>query len=248
MSNLARAASPRTTLRASSASSFPRIAANATNGNLYIVYNQGPPGPTAPAGGYQGSDHFIPPDSHVYFQRSLDDGETWSTPKLVNDNTIKPGVQLVQTRHPDISVAPNGRVDVVWEDRRHWYQGPGERMCIHTHAFCDDARLGDTYYAYSIDNGGSFSKDRRISDQSHNNDVGYDYRFATYWAVGPQVVPMGNDELLVSWMDSREGSWNTDNQDIYLANVNHAASSAVPQARVDQSDPIAMSVALSRLG
>ena len=39
----------------------------------------------------------------------------------------------VQTRHPNIEVAPNGRVDIVWQDRRHWYQGPGERNCVHTH-------------------------------------------------------------------------------------------------------------------
>ncbi len=248
VTNLARSSSMRTQPLAATASSFPRMAVSKTNGNVYMVYNQGPPGPTEPAGGYQGSDHFIPPDSHVYFQRSTNNGATWSRPKLINDNKIHPGTQIVQTRHPDVSVAPNGRVDIVWEDRRHWYHGPGERVCLHTHAVCDDARLGDTYYAYSTDNGGTFSKDRRISDQSHNNDVGYDYRFATYWAFGPQVVPMGNDELLVAWMDSREGSFNTDNQDIYLANVNHAASSTIPQAKIDQSDPIAMSVAASKLG
>lgn len=246
VTNMARTSGQHTVPAASSASSFPRVAVNGQNGNLYIVYNQGPPGPTAPAGGYQGADHFIPPDSHVYFQRSLDNGATWSTPKLVNDNTIHPGTQIVQTRHPAIAVAPSGRVDIVWEDRRHWYQGPGERTCLHTHLFCDDARLGDTYYAYSNNNGATFSANRRISDHSHNNDTGYDYRFATYWAFGPALAHMGDDDLMVAWMDSRDGSFETDNQDIYLAKVRRGAPATVPQEKIDQPGDVALSLALSK--
>ena len=246
VTNLARSGSSHVTPAPSNASSFPRMDVNKQNGNLYVVYNQQPPGPTAPAGGYTGADHFIPPDSQVWFQRSLDDGTTWSTPKRVNtDYTGKPGTWIHQTRHPDVNVAPNGRVDIVWEDRRHWYQGPGERTCVHTHIFCDDARLGDAYYAYSIDNGGSFTE-RRISDHSHSNDVGYDYRFATYWAFGPQAVALGSDDLLVAWMDSREGSFDTDIQDIYLAKVVRGASSTVPQERIDQPDAVNLSLALSK--
>jgi len=247
VSNLARTSTSHVTPQPSNASSFPRMAVNGSNGNLlYIVYNQSPtPGPT---GTYLGADHFIPPDSAVYFQRSLDGGATWSTPKLINDNItpLKPGTQLVQTRHPNVSVAPNGRIDIVWEDRRHWYQGPGERTCVHTHIFCDDARLGDAYYSFSGDGGATFSPNRRISDHSHNNDTGFDYRFATYWAFGPVSVPLGSDELLVAWMDPREGSFDSDTQDIYLAKVNHAASAAVPQSTVAGGDPVGLSVALSQ--
>jgi putative cell wall-binding protein len=250
VSNLGRPSSSHVTPLSSNSSSFPRLAVSGANGSLlYVVYNQSPnPGPTAPAGGYQGADHFIPPDSAVYFQRSLNGGTTWSTPKLINDNItpIKPGTQIVQTRHPSVSVAPNGRIDIVWEDRRHWYQGPGERTCLHTHLFCDDARLGDAYYAFSGDGGATFSPNRRISDHSHNNDTGFDYRFATYWYFGPVSVPMGSDQLLVAWMDSREGSFDSDNQDIYMAKVNHAASAAVAQSTVDGGDAVGLSVALSQ--
>jgi hypothetical protein len=230
----------------STGSSFPRLAVNGRNGDLYLVYNQGPPGPIAPPGGYRGADHFINPDSHVYFQRSLDHGATWSTPKLIDDTTPHPGSLTVQTRHPTVSVAPNGRVDIVWEDRRHWYQGPGEHDCVHTHLACDDARLGDTYYAYSTDGGRTFSRNIRITDRSHNNDVGYDYRFGTGWAFGPQAVPIGNDQLLVGWMDSRQGSFDSDNQDIYLTKVSFTAPGTIPQTNINQADPVSLSVALSR--
>jgi putative cell wall-binding protein len=244
VTNNARSSSSHVTPLPSTGSSFPRLALNPSNGRLYIVYNQGPPGPT---GTYLGADHFITPDSHVYFQRSLDNGATWSTPRLIDDITSYPGAVTVQTRHPNVTVAPNGRVDIVWQDRRHWYQGPGEHNCIHTHLLCEDARLGDTYYAYSNDGGSTFSANKRISDRSHNNDVGYDYRFGTGWAFGPRAVAIGNNRLLVGWMDSREGSFDSDNQDIYLAKVDFDAPAAVPKTTIQQTDAVALSVALSRV-
>jgi putative cell wall-binding protein len=249
VSNLARSSANHTTPLASTASTFPRMDVNKTNGNLYLVYNQGGNGPTAPAGGYQGTDHFIPPDSGVYFQRSLNNGAAWSPPKKISNLSTSQAIEgtwVHQTRHPDVSVAPNGRVDVVWQDRRHWYMGPGDRVCVHTHVFCEDIRLGDTYLASSTDNGATFGANRRVSDHSFNNDVGFDYRFATYWAFGPQAEPMGNDKLIVGWMDSREGSYDSDNQDVYVAKVDFAAGGAVPQASTDQTDPVALSVALSK--
>ncbi|MCA1707063.1 MAG: cell wall-binding repeat-containing protein, partial [Actinobacteria bacterium] len=220
------------------------------------------PGPTCPApdpcpAGYAGSDHFISPDSDVYFQRSTNFGATWSTPKLINDATPKPGTPITQTRHPEVSVAPNGRVDIAWQDRRHWYQGPDMNAagaqqetnhdCIHTHQPCDEARLGDTYYSFSTDNGATFSADRRITDRSHNNDVGYDYRFGTYWTFGPSIIPLGNSQLMIGWMDSREGNFDNDNQDHYLARVDHNASNTVPQQTFSRSaDGPQFSVDLSR--
>ncbi|MDQ3647812.1 MAG: cell wall-binding repeat-containing protein, partial [Actinomycetota bacterium] len=231
---------------ASTGSSFPRIAVG-PNGNVYIVYNQG----AAPPGGtFTGADHFIPPDSDVYFQRSATRGAQWSTPKLINDATVRPGHEspynppalgrVTQTRHPNVAVAPNGRVHIVWQDRRHWYRG-----CVHTHVICAEARLGDTYWSSSTDNGSSFSANRRISDRSHNNDVGYDYRFGVGWAFGPVVAPQGNNGLIVGWMDSRNGSFETDTQDIFLARVNLNAPATVPQESIQRSDNVTTSVRLS---
>jgi Ca2+-binding RTX toxin-like protein len=236
--------------RPSFGSSFPRMAVDQVSGNLYLVYNQGAAPPGEPPQGFQGAEHFISPDSDVYFQRSTTSGATWSRPKLINEADEKPGHEspynprelgvVTQTRHPDVSVAPNGRVDVVWEDRRHWYRG-----CVHTHQRCVEARLGDTYYAFSSDAGGDFSQNKRINDQSHNNDVGYDYRFGAGWAFGPIAVPLGNSQLLVGWMDAREGNFNNDNMDIYLAKVDHAGSPDIPQESITRSDSAGTSVTLS---
>ena len=77
----------------------------------------------------------------------------------------------------------------------------------------------------------------RVSDHSHNNDVGYDYRFGTGWAFGPQAVTISGDKVLIGWMDSREGGFDTDTQDIYLAKVDFDAPSTVPRSNIDQSGP-----------
>jgi hypothetical protein len=221
------------------ASTFPRLASNPRNGDVYLVYGNGEP-PIVP-GTARAADHFIHPDMDVYFQRSTDDAKTWSSPVRLNlDSPVQ--FEITQTRHPTVSVAPNGRVDVVWQDRRHWYRG-----CTHTHAPCAEARLGDTYLRSSSNEGLSFGAERRITDRSMNNDVGFDYRFGAYWDYGPKSIPLGNNKILVGWMDSRDGNVETDTMGIYLAQVNLKASRNVPVQRVTRTDASDLAVKLSRL-
>ncbi len=129
----------------------------------------------------------------------------------------------------------------MWHDRRHWYRG-----CQHTHEACDEARLGDTYYRWSEDGGASFERERRITHRSINNDVGYDYRFGTYWDYGPRTAYLGDNRLMIGWMDSLFGNVEDDTQDILLAKVNHRASSRIPVTRLVRRDASAVSLALSR--
>lgn len=226
-------------------SSFPRLAIDPKRNDVYLVYGQGPAVPGGRPGHSRAiahaADHFINPDQDVYFQRSTDGGATWSPPRALN--TAPPiQTEITQTRHPWVSVAPNGRVDIVWEDRRHWYRG-----CTNTHVICDEARLGDTYYTYSTNHGASFTRNYRLSDRSSNNDVGFDYRFGTGWAYGPVVVPQGDNGLLVAWMDSRLGNVENDTQDIYLTRVRIGGKGPAPVTRLPRRSPADFSVALSRL-
>ena len=86
----------------------------------------------------------VPDSLDVMFARSTDGGLTWSDPVRINDD---PGTDAWQW-FGTMSVAPNGRIDVVWLDTRN---DPG--------GF--DSEL---YYSYSEDGGFTWSPNERMSD------------------------------------------------------------------------------------
>ncbi|MHC4063592.1 MAG: hypothetical protein ACYSUI_03695 [Planctomycetota bacterium] len=100
-----------------------------THGNVYVLCSVNPPG----------SD---PLD--VMFTRSVDGGLTWSAPKRINDDPPGNGAwQWFGT----MSVAPSGRIDVIWNDTRN----------------TGAVNLSELYYAYSTDGGLSWSENVPVS-------------------------------------------------------------------------------------
>jgi hypothetical protein len=99
-----------------------------SNGNLYVLSSVDPPG----------ND---PLD--VMFARSTDGGLTWSEPVRINDDPNDVAWQWFGT----MSVAPNGRIDVIWNDTRN-------------DLFGFDSEL---YYAYSLDGGVKWSDNVPLS-------------------------------------------------------------------------------------
>lgn len=231
-------------------STFPRIAVDpaARTPRVYVTYMQGPAAPESPtpavrAGQVRAQDHFINADSDVSFVRSTDGGNKWSTPTRINDDppgSGAPGVGPNQ-RHPRVSVAVNGRVDVVWQDRRHGYNSP-----TNSHFGNGEARFGDTYYSFSTDGGARFSANRRISDKSQNLDIGLDYRQGVYWNYSPALVSLP-DEVVFAWQDSREGNLQTETEDIYVSRLDLRTSGLLPVRRVSGPTLPGLSVALSNL-
>jgi hypothetical protein len=99
------------------------------NGHVYVVCSVDPPGPD-------------PMD--VHFVRSTDGGLNWSSPVRINTDPLDADAwQWFGT----MSVAPNGRIDVVWNDTRASGQ----------------ANISELYYATSIDGGFSWSSNMRVS-------------------------------------------------------------------------------------
>ncbi len=102
-----------------------------TAGNIYMLSSVNPPGDD-------------PMD--VMFSRSSDRGVTWSPPIRVNDDAPGPNAwQWFGT----LSVAPDGRIDVVWNDTRASGQ----------------PNLNETYMSYSLDGGQNWSTNVPITPQ-----------------------------------------------------------------------------------
>ncbi len=101
----------------------------ATHGNVYVLSSVDPPG----------SD---PLD--VMFVRSPDGGQTWSDPIRVNDDlTTTNAWQWFGT----MSVAPNGRIDVIWNDTRN--------------GIADN--FSELFYTNSFDGGSTWSASTPVS-------------------------------------------------------------------------------------
>ncbi|MEW6252038.1 MAG: sialidase family protein [Planctomycetota bacterium] len=90
---------------------------NATRGNVYVLCS------VPYAGGLL----------DVMFTRSTDGGQTWSTPVRVNDDP-NPGSNYHW--FGTMSVAPNGRIDAIWNDTR---SNPGSVNSQVFHAYSEDA-------------------------------------------------------------------------------------------------------------
>jgi hypothetical protein len=90
----------------------------------------------------------------VYFNRSVDGGQTWlASPIRVNNDAA--GANRWQW-FGTMSVAPNGRIDVVWNDTR-------ESL---------NANLSRLYYAFSDDGGATWQGNIALGPQ-FNSSVGY---------------------------------------------------------------------------
>ena len=149
----------------------PRMAVT-KEGDIHLVYGRNPRPELA---GY----------GEIYHQASLDQGKTWSEPKALTDE--KPE-DLRGQFFPNISVAPNGRVDAVWWDTR---DDPGFRS-------------NDVYYAYSNDDGRTWSANRRITDQNVDRRLGV--WGANYDINSPPSVMSTNAYALFGWDDTRNST------------------------------------------
>jgi len=159
---------------------FPSIAAGPGD-TLYVAWSDGRNG-----------------DEDVFVRRSDDDGRTWSPAKRVNDNPKGDGTSQYV---PRVDVSPDGRVDVLYLDRRR------DR---------DDV-MTDATLASSDDDGATF-QNVRLSSRSFDSRVG-----ATAGANLPidfgsrLALASGSERSLAAWTDSRLGSDVTGRQDIFAA-------------------------------
>jgi len=121
-------------------------------------------------------------ESDVTYKQSTDGGKTWSPPKVINDDDP---AALYGQYIPNISVAPNGRLDVAWWDTR---SDPGTRS-------------NDVYYSSSTDNGRTWSKNVRVTDRSIDRKLGvWGNNFDMSSPVG---IASTNAFAMFGWDDTR---------------------------------------------
>jgi hypothetical protein len=110
-----------------------------TNNNVYVLAS------VQPIGFSTGSD--------VMFVRSTNGGQTFSAPRRINDDPVN---HAKWHWFGALSVAPNGRIDVVWLDTRNAANNTTSQL----------------FYSFSADGGNSWSRNVAVSN-SFNPFLGY---------------------------------------------------------------------------
>ena len=136
----------------------------------------------------------------VFHVRSTDGGKTWSTPTRLSDD---PPQDLAGKYHPELAIAPNGRIEVAWWDFRN-----------------DNGNFAtDVYLTTSFDDGASWSPNRRVTDRSISRRIGVWYGNSDIRQ--PPGIAAMNQFTLVGWDDTRNGDVTTQAQDIYTSVVQY---------------------------
>lgn len=124
----------------------------------------------------------------VFFRDSTDGGDTWGQAALLND--LSGGAAFL----PDVSVGPEGRIDVVYYER-------------------SKENVDEVIWTHSIDGGATFEREVQLNDESIDRDIGYAHEVGDSY--GPDVASTEGGALVV-WSDSRLGTVETDTQDTAL--------------------------------
>ena len=172
------------------ATTYPQMVVSPT-GALHVVFSRNPTPDLAGAG-------------EVFHRASYDGGKTWTAPNALSDDNPNSGA--IQGL-PNLSVAPNGRIDVAWWDNR---DSPGQPF-------------NDVYYTYSEDDGKTWSPNQRITDQSVNRRFGaWGNNFDVTSLPG---IASTNAYALIGWDDTRNSDFRVNDtgtlgsglQDVYVA-------------------------------
>ncbi|MGH9286487.1 MAG: sialidase family protein, partial [Acidimicrobiales bacterium] len=175
----------------------------------------------SPEGGSQGTLHLVDEGrpvpnniTDIWYRRSTDGGQTWSEPKTLNTDDPK---KLVVHTLPTLTVAPNGRLDVVWWDQRN---DPGFNFA------------NDVYHTYSTDNGETWAApDRRVTDRIVDRRIGV---FGLNFDVtAPPALASSGNYIMVGWDDTRNatpGELGAGTTDLFTAAVQYKAIGASSSA------------------
>jgi hypothetical protein len=116
----------------------------------------------------------------IVVQRSTDGGVTWTSPLAIDDD---PPEMHATGFYPQLSVAPNGRIDVAWTDDRD----------------VSDFHFNERY-TYSTDGGATWAPNVKVSDKPINFNFGISYNSDIRQ---PNGVASTNQYAIIGWADTR---------------------------------------------
>lgn len=176
-------------------------------------------------------------DYEIFLRASLDGGKSWGERTVVNDDrgAAVPASQF----HPNVSIAPNGRVDVAWYDGRLSPVAPPP-------AGDDETGFQDVYYASSTDQGATFGTNVRITDRSIDRSIGvYSNGIDSKTNVG---IASTDDEVQLAWQDSRNADRGLQPEDVYAAALMLDGAAGEPNSPATASWAVLGAVLLLGLG
>lgn len=153
-------------------------------------------------------------DVDVFLSASPDGGRTWSGPRRLNDDPVSNGLNQYL---PRLSVAPNGRVDAIFYDRR-----------------LNPANLdNDVFYTWSSDHGARWAPNVRITSTSFDSQTGPRYAVTSargLFEIGSRIALVSqSDHALAAWTDTRNDVHGGSGQDIFATEVVFSSSSSRPR-------------------
>lgn len=130
--------------------------------------------------------------SDVNMQRSTDNGVTWTPPVAINDD--RPD-EWTLNFYPQLQVAPNGRIDAVWQDNRD---------------------LADFHfnvrYTYSTDGGKTWAPSVVVNDRPLDFNFGISFNSDIRF---PPGVASTDQYAAIGWSDSRLADQESQTQDAF---------------------------------
>ena len=172
---------------------FPSLAADRASGRIYASFHDGRLG-----------------DPDVFLWTSSDGGRSWSDARRINDTRRRDGTTQYM---PKVAVAPDGRLDVLYYDRRR------------------DARdrRNDVSLQSSFDRGESFSGALRLSERPFDSKIGFG-NDRDLPDIGSRLGLLSADgDAFAVWTDTRAGTEASRKQDIVGARVAFSRPAALSE-------------------
>lgn len=137
-------------------------------------------------------------DPDVWLWTSTDGGDGWSAPTRVNDTG---GADGTAQHLPQVDVAPDGRIDVVYLDRR---DDPADVLAHVSHQS-------------SFDGGATFGPSIRLTDAPFDTRIGPGSE-RDLTDLGTRIaLRSGSERLVAAWVDTGRGTIESAKQDIVRA-------------------------------